>query len=107
MAIRFKKIKKDDMVVVLTGKDKGKRGRVLRVLRSKGRVVVEGINRAKKHIRRISEEMPGGIIEVEMPLDISNVALYCPECKKGVRVGFRIEKDGKKSRVCKICGAAL
>ncbi len=107
MALKFKKIKKDDVVVVIAGKDKGKRGRVLRVLRDKGRVLVEGINKAKKHVRRISEELPGGIIEVEMPLDISNVMIYCEECKKGVRVGFRIDPDGKKVRICKSCGSAL
>ncbi len=107
MALRFKKIKKDDIVVVIAGKDKGKRGRVLRVFRDKGKVLVEGVNKAKKHVRRISEELPGGIVEVEMPMDISNVMLYCEECKRGVRVGFRINPDGSKVRVCKICGSTL
>ncbi len=107
MALNFKKIKKDDVVVVIAGKDKGKRGRVLRVFRDKGKVLVEGINKAKRHVRRISEELPGGIVEVEMPLDISNVMLYCEECGKGVRVGFKIDSDGKKVRVCKSCGSAL
>ncbi len=105
--LKFKKIKKDDTVVVITGKDKGKMGRVLRVLRDKGKVLVEGVNKAKKHVRRISEELPGGITEVEMPMDISNVMLYCPECKRGVRVGFRVESDGKKVRICRSCGAIV
>ncbi len=107
MGIKFKKIKRDDIVVVIAGKDKGKSGRVLKVLRNKGKVLVEGVNKVKKHMRRFSEEMPGGIVEVEMPLDISNVMLLCRECNKGVRVGFKIEPDGKKVRVCKACGATI
>ena len=107
MGLKFKKIKRDDIVVVIAGKDKGKSGRVLRVLRDKGKVVVEGVNKAKKHMRRFSEEMPGGIVEIEMPLDISNVMLFCRECNKGVRVGFKLDEEGKKTRICKSCGAAI
>ncbi len=107
MALKYKKIKREDTVVVISGKDKGKKGRVLRVDREKGRVLVEGVNKAKRHMKKYSEELPGGIIEVEMPLNISNVMVFCSECNRGVRVGFRIEEDGKKTRICKSCGSAL
>ncbi len=107
MALKYKKVKREDTVVVIAGKDKGKRGRVLRVDREKGRVLVEGVNKVKRHMKKYSEELPGGIIEVEMPLNISNVMVFCSECNRGVRVGFRVEEDGSKTRICKSCGSAL
>ena len=94
------KIRKGDDVIVLAGKDKGKRGTVLSV--SDERVVVENINLAKKHIKpnpNIGEL--GGIKDTAMPLDVSNVLLFNPKSKKGERVGFSVEKDGKKVRVFK------
>ncbi len=93
------KIRKGDEVIVVTGKDKGRRGTVVDVL-ADGRVEVEGVNLAKKHIKpnpNIGE--PGGIRDKRMPLDISNVMVFNPKTKKGERVGFRIEKDGSKVRV--------
>lgn len=93
------KIKKGDEVIVTTGKDKGRRGTVLRVL-DDGRVLVEGVNIAKKHIKpnpNIGE--PGGIKDKAMPVDVSNVRVFNPKSKKGERVGFRVEKDGSKVRV--------
>ena len=95
------KIRKGDEVIVITGKDKGRRGTVVQVL-SDGRVEVEGVNLAKKHIKpnpNIGEL--GGIKDTAMPLDVSNVLLFNPKSKKGERVGFRVEKDGKKVRIFK------
>ncbi len=101
------KIKKDDTVVAIAGKDRGKSGRVLKVDPAKGKVLVEGLNKYKKHMRRVSEEMPGGIIEIEMPLDLSNVQILCPGCNRPVRIAIKRESGGKKSRVCKKCGTVI
>ncbi len=93
------KIKQGDEVVVVTGKDKGRRGTVLEVF-ADDRVLVEGVNLAKKHIKpnpNIGE--PGGIRDKAMPMDASNVMVFNPKTKKGERVGFRVEKDGSKVRV--------
>jgi large subunit ribosomal protein L24 len=95
------KIKKGDEVIVKTGKDKGRRGTVIQVFPD-GRILVEGVNLAKKHIKpnpNIGE--PGGIRDTAMPLDHSNVLVFNPKTKKGERVGFRVEKDGTKVRVFK------
>ena len=95
------KIKKGDEVIVTTGKDKGKRGTVVKVLDDK-RLVVENVNMAKKHTKpNPNKGEPGGILDKEMPLDISNVALYNPVTGKGDRVGFKILEDGKKVRIFK------
>ena len=100
------KIKKDDTVVVLSGKDKGKQGKVLSADPKGQKVIVEGVNVATKHRKPRSQQEEGGIIKMETPIYVSKVQLYCPACKKGVRVGFKIA-DGKKTRVCKSCGAEL
>ena len=95
------KIRKGDEVVVITGKDKGRRGTVLQVFED-DRVLVEGVNLAKKHVKpnpNIGEQ--GGIQDKAMPLDISNVLVFNPKSKKGERVGFRVEEDGTKVRVFK------
>ena len=95
------KIRKGDEVIVKTGKDKGRRGTVLQVF-DDARVLVEGVNLAKKHIKpnpNIGEL--GGIKDTAMPMDVSNVLVFNPKTKKGERVGFRVEKDGKKVRVFK------
>jgi large subunit ribosomal protein L24 len=95
------KIRKGDEVIVTTGKDKGRRGTVLQVL-DDDRVLVEGVNLAKKHIKpnpNIGEA--GGIRDTAMPMDVSNVLVFNPKSKKGERVGFRVEKDGSKVRVFK------
>ncbi|MBT8102546.1 MAG: 50S ribosomal protein L24 [Gammaproteobacteria bacterium] len=95
------KIRKGDEVIVTTGKDKGRRGTVLQVF-DDDRVLVEGVNLAKKHIKpnpNIGEA--GGIKDTAMPMDISNVLVFNPKSKKGERVGFRVEKDGSKARVFK------
>jgi len=93
------KIRKGDEVIVRTGKDKGRRGTVLQVF-DDGRVLVEGVNLAKKHVKpnpQIGQE--GGIQDKAMPLDVSNVMVFNPKSKKGERVGIRVEKDGSKVRV--------
>jgi large subunit ribosomal protein L24 len=99
-------IRKDDEVQVIHGKDRGSRGRVVRVLPKEGRVMVEGIARAKKHSRPSKQRQQGGIIDIEQFVDISNVALVCKSCGQATRVGHRIE-DGKKTRVCRKCESDL
>ncbi|MGB9661589.1 MAG: 50S ribosomal protein L24 [Moorellaceae bacterium] len=100
-------VRKGDTVVVITGKDKGKRGKVLRVIPSERRVVVEGVNIVKRHMRPTPKLQQGGIIEKEAPLDSSNVMLVCTKCDKPTRVGRRILPDGTKVRVCKKCGEVI
>ncbi len=96
-------IKKDDTVQVMTGKDKGKQGKVLKVVPDKGRVVVERVNFIKRHTRA-SQSAKGGILEKEAALDISNVRVVCPACNKPTRVGRRRIEDDKMVRFCKKCG---
>jgi large subunit ribosomal protein L24 len=98
------KIKKGDKVKVLTGKDRGHEGEVMRVLPTVGKVIVEGANVAKKHQKATKATMQGGIIEKDMPLPVANVALLCPACGKATRVGYRFDDDGTKVRICKKCG---
>ena len=105
MADKFK-IKKGDKVVVITGRDKGKQGEVLRVLRAEDRVLVQGVNLVKRHTAP-SQMSPGGIVEKEAPLHISNVAHIDPKSNKSTRVGYRIDKDGRKTRIAKRSGEAI
>jgi len=100
------KIRKDDMVEVITGNQKGKRGKVLRVLGAKNRAVVEKVNLAKRH-RKGDQTSQGGIIEMEQPLHLSNVGLVCDTCDRPVRVGYRRLDDNSKVRCCKRCGEVL
>lgn len=103
LAKRFH-IKKNDLVMVMSGKEKGKSGRVLRVIPEKERVIVEKINFVKRHSRPHGQQRRGGIIEKEAPLHISNVMLLCEKCNKPVRVGHRILEGSKKARFCQKCG---
>lgn len=97
------KIKKGDTVQILLGKDRGKSGKVERVFLKKNQILVEGLNRYKRNIRKgVAGNSEGGTIEISKPLDISNVALLCPNCKKATRVGIKIS-DKTKVRVCKKC----
>jgi large subunit ribosomal protein L24 len=97
----MRRIRKGDEVVVIAGKDKGKRGSILRVM-SNGRVVVSDVNMVKRHTKpNPGRGVPGGIIEKEMPVDASNVMLYNPQTSKGDRVGFRTLEDGRKVRYFK------
>ena len=100
------KIKKGDRVRVIAGKDRGKEGTVMRAIPEKQRVIVEGVGRARKHQRATRTTMQGGIIDKDMPIHVSNVMLVCGTCGP-VRVGFAVDDDGNKTRVCKSCGGAL
>ncbi|MCL2324366.1 MAG: 50S ribosomal protein L24 [Actinomycetia bacterium] len=97
-------IHKDDKVAVITGKDKGKQGRVLAVNPSSQRVTVERVNLAKKALRPKNEQQQGGIIEIEAPLHVSNVMLICPACNQPTRVSNKRSEKGARIRVCKRCG---
>ncbi len=97
-------IKKNDLVMVLSGKEKGKSGRVLKVFPEKGKVLIEKINFIKRHSRPHGQQRKGGIIEKEAPLQISNIGLLCEKCNKPVRIGHRTVEGGKKSRYCRKCG---
>ena len=107
-------IRKDDEVKVMNGKDRGRTGRVVHVLPREGRVMVEGVARAKRHTRmsgkrsRSGQQLQqAGIIESELFIDISNVQLVCKTCGQPTRVGHRVTDDGKKIRTCRKCGADL
>lgn len=100
------KIKKSDNVVIISGIDRGRRGKVLHVDTRRGRVIVEGINKKKKLMRATQDNPKGGIINLEYPISISNVAYFCEKCKRGVMIGIRI-KDEKKVRICKKCDRSI
>ncbi|MBC9208501.1 50S ribosomal protein L24 [Roseomonas aerophila] len=101
------KIKKGDQVQVLTGKDKGKKGEVLRVLPADGRAVVQGVNVVKRHTKPKSAGQEGGIVEKEATIDLSNLALLDPKSGKPTRVGFKVLEDGKKVRVARPSGEVI
>ncbi|POZ92802.1 50S ribosomal protein L24 [Petrotoga halophila] len=98
------KIKRDDTVIVISGKDKGKKSKVLRVIPKDKKVIVDNVNVVKKHQRPTQKMREGGIIEQPSPIDISNVMLVCPNCDQKTRVGFKFLEDGSKVRYCKKCG---
>ena len=99
------KLHKNDNVEVIAGKDKGKRGEIVRVFADKGSVLVRGVNMMKKAIKPRSQQDKGGIFDVEAPLNISNVMIVCKKCGK-TRIGFKIDGD-KKKRICRKCGEVL
>lgn len=106
------RIKKGDTVIVLKGKDSSKPfkrriGKILRIDREKKRVFVEGKSIIKRHTRQKSEQEPGGIIEMEGPIHVSNVMLVCPSCEKATRVKMQILSNNEKVRICKRCGAQI
>jgi large subunit ribosomal protein L24 len=107
MTTRRLKIKKGDRVRVLNGKDRGKEGTVLRALPAEGKVVVEGVNTVKKHQKPTRVNQSGGILERDMPIDVSNVAVLSPGDGRPTRVGYRVSPDGTKVRVCRRTGAEL
>lgn len=107
MAIRVK-VKKNDQVLVISGRDKGKRGRVLEVLTKKGKILVEGINMMKKHVRPNRQRgIAGGILERESPMAISNVMVLEPSTRKPTRVGYQILQDGRKVRIARKTSAVI
>jgi large subunit ribosomal protein L24 len=97
-------LKKNDLVMVTHGREKGKSGRILKVFPEKERVLIEKINFIKRHTRPHGQQKRGGILEKEAPLHVSNVMLLCEKCNKPVRIGYRILEGGKKARYCKKCG---
>jgi len=99
-------IKVDDNVEVITGDDRGERGRVLSVDHRAGKLVVEGVNRVYKHVRRSQKNPQGGRLSKEMPIQISNVLLVCPSCGKATRTGARYTRNGAKERFCRKCGSS-
>jgi large subunit ribosomal protein L24 len=101
------KVRKNDTVMVIVGRDRGKTGKVLRVLPVRGRVIVERLNMVKRHTKPRGAASPGGIVEKEAPLDISNVMVLCDRCDAPVRIGFKLAADGSRSRVCRRCGDVL
>ena len=101
------KIKKGDRVRVLSGKDRGKEGVVMRAMPAEGKVIVDGVNIAKKHQKPTSATQQGGIIDKEMPIPVANVAIVCSSCGKPTRIGYRFEADGTKVRICRKCEGDL
>ena len=97
------KIKKNDNVKILTGKDRGKTGKVLTVFPEKARALVQGLNLVKKHARKTKEDQQGGIIQKESTISISNLMVVCQKCSKPTRIGFSTLSDGTKVRTCKRC----
>ena len=97
------KIKKNDTVLVITGKDRGKKGKVRRALPKDDRVVVEGLNMIKRHSRARRAARQAGIVELEAPIHVSNVMLVCDKCKKPAKIGFKSLEDGRKVRICRVC----
>lgn len=101
------KIRKDDTVLVIAGKDKGKKGKVRQSLPKESRVVVEGVNVVKRHMRPRGTARQAGIIEREAPLQVSNVMLLCTKCNRPTRIGFRFLEGGTKVRICRRCGEVI
>jgi len=100
------KIKKGDTIKIITGKDKGKTGKVLKVLLKKNKILIEGLNLYKKHVRPKREGEKGEIVLVPRPMDVSNIMLVCSSCNQATRIGHRFEA-GKKVRICKKCGVVV
>ena len=99
-------IKKDDTVIVISGDDKGTKGKVIAVSPEEGKAIVEGVNKQKKHMKPRRQGETGGIVDVDGAIYTSKLQLVCPKCGKGVRVGYKTEND-KKVRVCTKCGAEI
>jgi len=101
------KIKKNDTVLVITGKDKGKKGKVRFAYPDDKRIMVEGVNMIKKHTKAKAQVRQAGIIEREAPINVSDVMLLCTKCNKPARIGIRTLQDGRKARFCRVCGEVV
>lgn len=101
------RIRKNDLVMVIVGRDRGKTGKVMRVIQESGRVVVERLNIVKRHSRPRGAASPGGIVEKEAPIDLSNVMIFCERCNAPVRIGIKVAADGGTTRNCRRCGEPL
>lgn len=100
------KVKKGDSVLITAGKDKGRTGKIMKALPKEMKILVEGINLRKKHVRPKKEGEKGQVVDIPTPLDVSNIKLICPKCGKAVRVGYEV-KDGNKKRICKKCKSEI
>lgn len=104
-------IRKNDTVILIAGKDKGKTGKILAIYSGSGtdagRALVEKVNMVKRHVKNNPQRRTGGIMDKEASIHLSNLMIYCSKCKKGVRTGTKVGKDGAKSRVCKKCGESI
>ncbi len=100
------KFKKGDEVIITSGKDLGKRGKIEKIFRKKNAVLLPGLNTFKRHLKKRDEKNPGGIIEFSRPVPYGNIALICPKCGKPTRIGFEITKETKK-RICRKCGSTI
>ncbi len=101
------KIKKNDIVEVISGKDKGKNAKVLHVYPKNAKVLVEGVNLVKKHTRATRANQQGGIIQIERPVSLANVMFFCKNCNRPARVGFNVAQDKTKTRICKRCKVTI
>lgn len=106
MSLNNLNVKKGDTVVVLSGKDKGKQGKIIQAIPKKAQVVVEDVNKVKRHTKPSLKAPQGGILQKEMPLNVCKVQLVCPACNKPTRIGHK-SVDGKNLRVCKKCGEVV
>lgn len=97
------KIRLGDTVQVIKGNDRGKRGKVLKILPQEKRAIIEGINLVKKHKRKTQQDQPGGVVSIEAPISLSNLMLFCRHCSRPTRIGFSVLKNGEKTRICKVC----
>jgi len=101
------KIRKNDTVLVIAGKDRGKKGKIRKALPKEDKVIVEGVNMIKRHSRAKGQARQAGIIELEAPMDVSDVMLICNKCNKPARVGIRALSDGRRTRICRACGEVI
>jgi large subunit ribosomal protein L24 len=101
------KIRKNDTVLIIVGKDRGKKGKVRKALPKEKKVIVEGLNMIKRHSRAKGQARQAGIIELEAPVNISNVMFVCGKCNRPTRVGFRFLSDGRKARICRACDEVI
>ena len=97
------RIKKGDTVFVITGKEKGKKGKVLQFFKDKNRVLVQGINFVKRHSKQTRQDQPGGILQKESSINLSNLLFFCPRCNTPAKLGVKFLNDGSKVRICKKC----
>lgn len=101
------KLRVGDNIKVTAGKDRGRAGKIQKLYPKESKVLVEGVNKYKKHLKPQGERRPGGIIDMDRPLPVANVVLICPACKQQTRIGFKIDADGGKSRTCRKCKATV
>jgi large subunit ribosomal protein L24 len=101
------KLRSEDPVIVIAGKDKGKQSKIVKLVRKNAKVYVENINMVKRHMKPNQFNPDGGIIEKEMPINISNIMYYCKKCDKGVRLGVKVLESGQKTRFCRSCGETI